>query len=132
LDDLARYSEAITIFSRAEKIFRQQSDMVGIARAIIYRSVALRMMGQAEDALRLAKEGLGKLERLMAVDIHIMAWAIRNRGIAYLIIGQTSKALRDLERCLPLFERIGDTYYILEVRPGIKEMLHLNLLISSS
>ncbi len=112
LDDLARYAEAETIFSRAELIFQEQNDMVNIARAVVFRSVCLRMTGQAKDSLKLAKTGLDRLEKLMAVDIHIMAWAIRNRGVAYRVAGRNSESLADLERCLPLFERLKNRYYI--------------------
>ncbi len=112
-DDLARYSEAITCYVHAEPLFEQQNDLVGITEARILQSASFRMMGEASRAIDLANEGLDKLNNeLLIAPARVTAWATRNRGLAYGIVGQISESLADLYQSLTLFEKIGNAYYI--------------------
>ncbi len=110
-DCLARYSEAITLFDHAERVFDQKDDLVGVVEARIWRSVSFRMTGQGTKSLDLVNKAISQLEVLESPP-QVMAWAIRNRGRSYFTVGQTSKALVNLRQSLALFEAIGDTYHI--------------------
>ncbi len=115
--DLGKPQQAIALSQRAEQEFQQADRQVGAVEALICRSVAHRMMGEASHALSLANTGLDRLNELLvdapdSVPTFVMAWATRNRGLAYSTAGQTSEALTDLRQSLELFERINKTYYI--------------------
>jgi DNA-binding SARP family transcriptional activator len=59
----------------------------------------------------LAAKALEQLE-LLEADDRLIAYAIRNRGIAHSTAGDTSAASSDLRRALELFEALGDRYQI--------------------
>jgi ATP/maltotriose-dependent transcriptional regulator MalT/DNA-binding SARP family transcriptional activator len=110
-NDLSDPESAITTFRKAEKQFLEQDDLIGAAEAQVWQSVSLRIMGRAQESLALAAKGLEQLEALK-VDQQRLAWAIRQRGVAYENVGKSSDALSDLRRALQLFEAVGDTYNI--------------------
>jgi LuxR family maltose regulon positive regulatory protein len=109
--DLGETDLAMTFFQRAEEQFSKQGDLIGTAEAQVWQSVGLRMTGQAQESLVVASKGLRQLETLKA-DERVMAWAIRNRGIAHWTGGNIEEALSDLRRALELFETLGDTYNV--------------------
>jgi tetratricopeptide (TPR) repeat protein len=111
LYDLGELELAMTLFQRAEAQFFNSDDTIGAAEAQIWQSDSWRMMGRAEEGLTLASTAIAKLETLK-VDNHIMAWAIRNRGLLHWTAGDIAEALLDLRRALELFEKIGDTYNV--------------------
>jgi len=102
---------AMSLFQQAEAQFSKQNDLVGIAEAQIFQSVGLRMMGQARKSLALAVKGVEQLEALNPPD-QILAWALKQRGHAYVTAGDISAALSDLRRALEVFEALNDTYRI--------------------
>lgn len=110
-NDLSEPQLAMTFFEQAEKRFREKESLVGVAEAQVWRSASLRMMGRATEGLTLASGGLDELERLKAPD-YVMAWAIRNRGIAHWTAGKLEESLTDLRRALDLFEALDDTYSV--------------------
>ncbi len=111
-NNLGKPEKAISLFEHTECEFRRLANCIGVAETLIWQSVALRMMNQASAAIDLANKGLDKLNELLIVPDSLMAWAIRNCGLAYLAVGQISEALTDLQNSLTLFEKIGNTYYI--------------------
>jgi len=111
LYDLGELELAMSLFQRAEEKFLDNEDSIGAAEAQIWQSDSWRMMGQAEEGLALASIAIAQLETLKTDD-HIMAWAIRNRGLVHWTAGNIAEALSDLRRALDLFEKIGDTYNV--------------------
>jgi tetratricopeptide (TPR) repeat protein len=110
-NDLGQPEPAMASYQRAEEQFFKVGDLIGAAEAQIWRSVSLRMMGRPKEGLELATVGLEHLEALKA-DNQVIAWALRNCGIAYSTVGNTDEALSDLRRALKLFEELDDTYNI--------------------
>jgi LuxR family maltose regulon positive regulatory protein len=108
-NDLGELKQAMDLFQRAEEEFLRQDDLTSAAEARMWRSVGLRMMGRAKEGLALATRGLEQLEALKADD-RVIAWAIRNRGLAHWTAGNIVEALSDLRRALEMFEALGDTY----------------------
>jgi tetratricopeptide (TPR) repeat protein len=109
--DLGNPKQAMLYFQWAEAQFLSQNYAIGLAETLVWRSYALRMMGQANESLTLATKGLEQLETLGA-DIQVIAWAIRRRGLAYWTTGNLDEALVDLRQALALFEKFDDLYNI--------------------
>jgi tetratricopeptide (TPR) repeat protein len=110
-DDLGEPGQAMTFYQQAEAVFRRQNDPVGAAETQVLRSSALRMTGQAIEAVEVARTALAELETLEA-DEQIMAWAIRTCGLAYGTAGNISEALAYGRRALEKFEALDDTYNV--------------------
>jgi ATP/maltotriose-dependent transcriptional regulator MalT/two-component SAPR family response regulator len=110
-DDLGEPERAMTFFQRAEEQFLKQDDLISAAEAQVWRSAGLRMMGQANESLALAGSGLDKLKTLGAND-RVMAYALRNRGMAHWTAGNVAEALTDFRQALALYEALGDTYRV--------------------
>lgn len=110
-DDLGEPALAMAFFERAEEEFLKGDDPVGAGVARMWQSVGLRMTGRPKEGLALAKSGLDQLEAL-SPDDQVIAWAIRNRGLAHWTAGDTPQALSDLRRALELFEALDDTYRV--------------------
>ncbi len=110
-NDLGELELAITYFQHTEEQLVAAQDWTGAAEAMIYRASALRIRGKVRDALALAVGGLERLEDLQA-DSHLLAWAIRHRGLANSANGHLDKALSDLRRSLDLFKAHDDRYNI--------------------
>ncbi len=111
-NNLGKPEKAISLFEHTECEFRRLANCLGVAEALVWQSVALQMMGQASAAIDLANKGLDKLNVLLIAPDCLMAWAIKNCGLAYLAAGQTSEALTNLQKSLTLFKKTGHTYYI--------------------
>ncbi|MCB0162775.1 MAG: tetratricopeptide repeat protein [Anaerolineae bacterium] len=109
--DLGDPDQAISLFQLAEQRFESQGDTIGAAEAQVWQSVGLRRKGQMAQAIVLAKRGVTQLEALKA-DEHILALAIRNRGLVYHYLGELAAALSDLRRVFKLYEAWGNTYEI--------------------
>lgn len=107
--DLGEPELAITLYQRAAEEFLKQNDLIGAAEAKVWESVSLRMMGQARESLTLAINGFDQLAALQAND-SVMAWAIKNLGIAHAISGDITAALSTTRQALDLYEKLGDTY----------------------
>jgi LuxR family maltose regulon positive regulatory protein len=110
-DDLGEPELAMAFWKQAERDFLEQGDPIGAAEANIRKSVGLRMMGQAAESLALATKALEHLKSLKEDD-RLLAYAIRNRGLAQSIAGHIAEGLADLRRALELYEARGDTYQI--------------------
>ena len=107
-DDLGQVERAMHFFNLAEEEFRKQADPVRVAEVQIWQSVGLRMTGQADKAVALASQGLAELERQAPHDHWLLAWATRNRGIAYGTAGDIAQALQDTYQALTQFEALGN------------------------
>ncbi|NJN92694.1 MAG: tetratricopeptide repeat protein [Anaerolineales bacterium] len=105
--DLGDPAQAISLFQRAEAQFLKRADLTGAAEAQIWQSVGLRMMGRAKEGLDLITRGIDQLVTLKADD-RVIAWAIKNRGVAHAIAGNTAEALADTRRALELYEALDD------------------------
>lgn len=110
-DDLGNPKQAMAFFQRAEEQFLKQDNLIDAADALIWQSIGLRMMGRAKAALALAEKGLEQFKRLKADD-QAMAYAIRNRGLAYWTAGNIAEALSDLRQALELYEALEDSYRV--------------------
>ncbi|MBE7550699.1 MAG: tetratricopeptide repeat protein [Anaerolineales bacterium] len=108
-NDLGEPALAMTFFRQADTQFVKLRDLIGAAEARVWRSVGLRMTGQVKESLALVSEGLDQLETLRSDD-RLIAWTIKNRGLAYLAAGNLAEALSELRRALSLFETLNDTY----------------------
>lgn len=110
-NDLSQSKLAITFYQSAEIQFLTTGDLISAAEAQVFRSVSLRMMGQAKESLILAISGLDQMEALGAND-QLIAWATRHRGLAYSAIDKVIEALPNLRQALTLFEILEDTYNV--------------------
>ncbi|MCS7261435.1 MAG: tetratricopeptide repeat protein, partial [Anaerolineae bacterium] len=67
--------------------------------------------GEVVDSLRLADEAVQQLQ-FLDTDPRVLAYAIRNRGLARATAGDMVAALEDLRVALEIYEKIDDTYHI--------------------
>ncbi len=111
-DNFGQAKRAIAFFSLAEEEFGKRNQPEKVAQAQIWQSVGLRMMGRANEAVELAEQGLAQLKLLAANDLRLVAWATRNRGLAYGTAGQIEKALIDTQMALHQFESINAKYLV--------------------
>jgi ATP/maltotriose-dependent transcriptional regulator MalT/DNA-binding SARP family transcriptional activator len=110
-DDLGEPDLAMTFWKQAERLFLEQDDRIGAAEAEVRQSIGMRMMGRAEDSLALVSKALEQLEPSQPHD-RLVAYAIRNRGLARSTAGNIAEGLADLRRALEAYEGLGDTYRI--------------------
>ncbi|MGQ9501685.1 MAG: tetratricopeptide repeat protein [Anaerolineae bacterium] len=110
-DDLHDAALAIAVSNQARTRFMALNDVCGVAEASVLQSVALRVSGEVVDSLRLADEAVQQLQSL-DTDTHVLAYAIRNRGLARATAGDMVAALDDLRVALELYEKVEDTYRI--------------------
>ena len=110
-DDLGEPEQAMALWNQAERNFLEQGDQIGAAEANIRKSVGMRMMGEAAESLALATKALEQLKPLEDND-RLLAYAVRNRGLAQSTAGNIAEGLADLRRALELYEARGDTYQI--------------------
>ena len=110
-DDLSDPQAAMTYFRQAEAQFLAQDELIDAAAALIWQSISLRMMGRVKESLVLAQRGLHQFESHQARE-QAMAYAIRNRGLAYGTAGNIPEALSDLRTALALYESLDDTYRV--------------------
>jgi len=110
-DDLHDPALAIAVSNQARTHFIALNDVSGVAEASVLQSVALRMGGEVVDSLRLANEAVQQLQSPDA-DTRVLAYAIRNRGLACATAGDMVAALDDLRVALELYEKLDDTYHI--------------------
>jgi ATP/maltotriose-dependent transcriptional regulator MalT/DNA-binding SARP family transcriptional activator len=111
INELGEPELAKKYFERAEEEFLQQDNLIAVAEAQVWQSHSLQRMGQLKEALALVNRAIEQLEAL-EIDLRLVAWAIRRRGVVRLRIGDVPEALVDLRRALELFENLGDTYSI--------------------
>ena len=110
-DDLSDPQAAMVYFRQAEAQFLARDELIDAADALIWQSISLRMMGRVKESLTLAQRGLHQFETLPVGD-QDMAYAIRNRGLAYGTAGNIPEALSDLRAALALYESFDDTYRV--------------------
>jgi tetratricopeptide (TPR) repeat protein len=110
-DDLHDPALAIAVSHQARTRFRALNDVCGVAEASVLQSVALRMSGEVMGSLKLADEAVQQLESAGS-DTRVLAYAIRNRGLAHATAGDMVAALNDLRCALGLYESLNDTYRI--------------------
>ncbi len=111
-DDLHEPALAIAVSNQARTRFVALNDVCGIAEASVLQSVALRMGGEVMESLRLADEAVQQLQSADIDDTRVLAYAIRNRGLARATAGDMVAALDDLRVALELYEKLDDTYHI--------------------
>lgn len=111
-DNFGQAKRAIAFFSLAEEQFHKHNQPIKVAESQIRQSVSLRMMGKAAEAVELAEQGLTQLQHLAADDQRLMAWATRNRGLAYGTAGKIDQALADTRDALQQFEALDQKYMV--------------------
>jgi ATP/maltotriose-dependent transcriptional regulator MalT/DNA-binding SARP family transcriptional activator len=107
--DMGEPKIAMGLFEHAEDLYRSRNDSIGAAEAQVWKSVGLRVMGQANSSLEFAETGLAQLERLNSGD-QVVAWALNSRGLSHMKVGNTEDALVDFRQALGLFETLDDEY----------------------
>ncbi|MCB0168620.1 MAG: tetratricopeptide repeat protein [Anaerolineae bacterium] len=112
IDDFGEHERAMTLFKLAQELFQTQGDPVRAAEAQVWQSVGLRMTGRAKEAVALATAGLDQLKTYAEGNIWLIAWATRNRGLAFGTAGNILKALEDTRRALDQFTGLNDKHLI--------------------
>lgn len=112
---VGRLADAITELNRACELFQSGPENEPLAEALIFRSVALRMQGNYEEAIRQCTQALEMLGHGHD-NSSIAAQAYRNVGIAYGNLGELGDSIRELNRALRLYENRGEPYHIASVQ----------------
>lgn len=99
--------KALELFDRAHREFARQGDRAGGADTLVWKSIALRIKGQHQEAIDCCQRALSTLDEK---EVLITAQAHRNIGICYGMQGKFSQGIRELEIALELYERGGDLY----------------------
>ena len=110
-NDMGQPRPAMAAFEQAETQFLEQGDLSGAAEACVLQSVALRMMGLADESVTMASKALSQLEPIQAGD-RVAADAIRNCGVALGEAGRTLEALSNLSKALKLYQELGEKYRV--------------------
>lgn len=112
VDDFGEHERAMTLFKLAQELFQAQGDLVRAAEAQVWQSVGFRMTGRAKEAVALATAGLDQIKSYAEGNIWLIAWATRNRGLAYGTAGNILKALEDTRQALAQFIILNDKHLI--------------------
>ena len=112
---VGRLADAIDSFDRACEILQPDTEKELLAEALIFKSVALRMEGQYEQAIQQCEQALEILGDDRD-DSPITAQAYRNIGIAYGNLGELSSSIRQLDHALRLYESRKESYHIASVQ----------------
>ncbi|MDX1520755.1 MAG: tetratricopeptide repeat protein, partial [Anaerolineae bacterium] len=108
---LNEIDEAGALYQQARHQFCKRQDWVAVAEVQIYQAAHLRMIGSVEEALTLVNQAM---EQLMAYDAddHLLALAIRNRGVIYGTAGNMAIAVSDIQQALEIYEELRFTYQV--------------------
>ncbi|MFQ5593444.1 MAG: tetratricopeptide repeat protein [Anaerolineae bacterium] len=112
---VGRLADAITELDRACEVFQTETENEPLAEALVFRSVALRMQSNYEEAIHQCTHAL----EMLGPDhdnSSIAAQAYRNIGIAYGNLGELSDSIKQLNRALSLYESRGEAYHIASVQ----------------
>ena len=112
VDDFGEHERAMTLFKLAQDLFQTQGDLVRAAEAQVWQSVGLRMTGRAKEAVALATTGLDQLKTYAEGNLWLIAWATRNRGLAYGTAGNILDALDDTRQALAQFMVLNDKHLV--------------------
>ncbi|RME47991.1 MAG: hypothetical protein D6791_04485 [Chloroflexi bacterium] len=105
---LGQLTDAIRELDRACEVFQTDEEPEYHAEALVFKSVALRMQGNYEEAIRQCEQAL---EVLGHDDSPVAAHAYRNIGILYGILGQLSESVEQLTCALRLYEGLEEEAY---------------------
>ncbi len=107
--DMGRLDDAAAHAQRALRIYRTQPTHDGAAYPLLVLSLIESRRGHAREALALAVEAVGILERSLGKDDATLATPLCIRGAALGALGRTGEARADFQRALAMFDaRPGD------------------------
>lgn len=107
-----RIDQALAVFDRAQRSFKQNLDMAGLADVLINRATPLRLSGRLQDALSSCEEALNLLSDAPAGPAltKSKAEACRTIGICQIQMGKLDLGTEGLRRSLALYEELGDKF----------------------
>lgn len=107
--EVGELDRAIERFDRAKRQFAAKGERLGIAKAQVLKSIALRFKGHHQKAIQICEEALATLGQ---EDVRVAAQARRNVGICYGMRGEFDKGVEELKQALQSYEEAEDTYNI--------------------
>jgi LuxR family transcriptional regulator, maltose regulon positive regulatory protein len=100
--------ESNALLSSAVVIYRKSRDVAGLTLALVRRAHTLRLLGNYEPSMRDVAEAL----RLAGSDSTLQpvyAEALRNKGLNLFRLGQSRRAVDELEHSLSLYTELKET-----------------------
>ena len=103
--------DGLDLLNRAETIFRERNDLLGLTLTLVRRAAAHRFLGDYQAALRDADEviSLAKLNDDLQL---IFADALRQKGLSLYRQGQSRQSVLILNRALEIYVRLDDISHI--------------------
>lgn len=98
------YREALNLLNDAERLYRQNGDMAGLARTLVRRATAHRNLGDYTASLRDSEETLQLTQDKIGLQLD-HAEALRMKGLSLYRLGQNRQAVICLEQSLALYEQ---------------------------
>jgi LuxR family maltose regulon positive regulatory protein len=121
--EMGQLGKALTSFDLAHIGFQGRDDQVGIDRVLVNKSVALRLAGRVEEAIKDCQSVISDLD---GRHPSIVAIAHRNLGICYGMQGDYRNSATELEKALQLFQQCGDDHYVALTRHDLS-LVHWTL-----
>ena len=101
-------SKGLELLNKAEAVFRETSNINGLASTLVRRSTVYRFLGDYTAALHDADEALHLTEASDRMQ-SIHALALRQKGLSLFRQGHSRQAAQTLERALEFYRRMDDT-----------------------
>jgi len=103
--------DGLDLLNRAEAIFRDRDDLVGLTLTLVRRAAAHRFLGDYHAALKDAEEVIRMTESSDDLQL-IFADALRQKGLSLYRQGQSRQSVKVLERALGIYIQVDDTSHI--------------------
>lgn len=103
--------EGIKLLNRASAKFREEKNIPNLALALIRRATANRLLGNYQEAIDDAAEGIQLTENSDDLQMDYAA-ALREKGLSFFRQGHTLEASKYLEHALDIYIRLDDTHSI--------------------
>src|ERR1043165_1659558 len=100
--------ESKDLLDTAISIYRKGHDHAGLALALTRRAHTLRLLGKYDDSLKDVEEALELAETDLSFQ-PLYAEALRIRGLNLLRLGQSRRAVEELEHALSLYKELKET-----------------------
>ncbi len=100
--------DAKQLLDMAVSMYRKEENTVGLILTLTRRAYTLRLLGKYEASLKDAEEALQLTESDSELRTHY-AEALRMKGLSLYRLGQSRRAVQDLEHALSLFTELKET-----------------------